>query len=175
MTINLLPWRQQRLRSREIRLSLALLFIGIIAVTILWYWHVQLSNKTKYYAQLHRQLLNQFNALKTSENFVNLDGQLAAVSKHISLIKAVTADQKQFWHEWSLLQDKIPKQFLLNEVRWNPTELQLQGNTTDLKIFASTVKALETCPQFSAINLQNLTVVQKTNLIHFTLIIFYKA
>jgi Tfp pilus assembly protein PilN len=174
MTINLLPWRQQQLRRRFIQIYLTLaLMLGLISLAVL-YWHIQLRSQIKDQKNDNIALLQQINSFNTNESFPVLNNRFETVSKQIVLIEAATADRQQFWDEWSLLQRIIPNGLVLNEIRWNHSELQLQGNAEDLKMIAATVKALESCPQLLAVDLQNLSTISQSSLMHFTIKLFYQ-
>ncbi len=167
MSINLLPWREAQVRRDLYQYGLLLLFsaafIFIITITI----HHYLNSLTTRY-QLRNQMLNhKIDSLQIEDDDKKLTESYQITAQQIQLIQTVELHQKEFWREFSFLQQGLPNDIQLNNLLWIETSLHLQGVADHSENIGLFVENLEKSHLFSQVNLETIDSDDKHDLIHF--------
>ncbi len=153
MAINLLPWREQKIRQYN-RNFLFLLLAGVCLVGILtlvshlYLYHLQ--NTQKYNNQHIDHIIRTFPPLPNKAQIkLKFDTRI----NQLKLLHDVLLQQSLLWESLIFLQQTLPEEVHLNNLDWSNQQLKLQGYTEHVEKISAWFRQLQQKKLFSQIKL----------------------
>lgn len=163
MSINLLPWREQRqkkYRAKYITLLIIALFSMGSGIGVVRFYLLDLQKK---YQLRNRDLTEKIQSADINNSLQSIRAQYQLSLQRVEIIDQVTQEKTDFWQEVTLLKNKLPAKIQLNNLIWQNSLLQLQGSSSSEEDINSLIQILEQSNLFATVNLEQIHQEEKTS------------
>lgn len=151
ITINLLPWREERRQKRQKQLLSAIVIAwviaGILSYAIVFYWDSKINHQNNRNNYLQSEITK---LAKTIEEIEDLKQKRNAIVDRVEVIQELQADRTQIVHLFDDMVQKMPEGVYLQELNKKNDQITMRGLAQANARVSSLMKNLDSSSWFKS-------------------------